>query len=80
MYSTENEPLMGQYKKFAVEYNQFRVAGVVAVVFKVAAWIVLLVSAYAFVYVRNHYADSWREQLAIASGAVFLASSLAFFA
>ncbi len=60
--------------------DRVEVASVVAAVFKVAAWIALIVGVYVVLYVRANYHDSWREQLAIGGGAVFLASALAFFA
>jgi hypothetical protein len=64
-----------------VEETRFVVASVVAWVFKVVAVLVLLAGTYSVFWVRNHYPyDSWREQLAIGGGSVFVAASLAFFA
>lgn len=64
-----------------VEYSQFHVAAIVAVVFKVAAVLSLLVGLYLFFWIRSHYpSNSWREQAAVAGGAIFLAAALAFFA
>jgi hypothetical protein len=72
-------PLRRQY----VEDNQFTVAGIVAGVFKVAAFVAIAVGLYLFFWVRNHSdtaTSSWRVQVAVAAGTVLMASMFAFFA
>jgi hypothetical protein len=64
-----------------VEYSQFHVATIVAIVFKVAAVLTLVVGLYLFFYVPNHYPnDGWKEQAVIIGGSIFLSAALAFFA